>query len=182
MRKRTREEFIRLSNIKHHYKYNYDLVDYIRSDIKVNIRCPLHGIFEQRPSDHLSGNGCRRCANNNKSSNSDEFIEKAKKVHKNTYDYSKSMYLNNRTKLIITCKIHGDFEQIPKVHLNGYGCSQCSNKIPHTIESFIEKARTIHGDSFDYSLVNLNKHRQIILQDMGALNVQIIFLKKNQNG
>lgn len=54
-----------------------------------------------------------------------EFIEKAIKVHGNNYDYSKSKYNNNATKIDIICPIHGIFEQTPHIHLRGHGCSKC---------------------------------------------------------
>ena len=61
---------------------------------------------------------------------------------------------NKNAKIIITCKIHGDFEQKPYCHLNGNGCYMCcKNHKLNTIE-FIEKAKLIHGDKYDYSKVD----------------------------
>lgn len=54
-----------------------------------------------------------------------KFIEEASIVHGNRYDYSKSIYNGHDRKLIITCKIHGDFMQTPHNHLNGHGCPKC---------------------------------------------------------
>ena len=55
-----------------------------------------------------------------------EFIEKAKKIHKNRYSYSKSVYVNYRTHLTIICREHGEFEQKPKIHLHKKGgCNKC---------------------------------------------------------
>ena len=47
------------------------------------------------------------------------------KIHNNTYDYSKSIYINWKTPLIIICTKHGDFEKTPNEHLNGSGCLKC---------------------------------------------------------
>ena len=55
----------------------------------------------------------------------EEFIELARQVHGDKYDYSKTVYLNKRSKVIITCPIHGDFEQNAHSHLNGRGCPKC---------------------------------------------------------
>ena len=52
----------------------------------------------------------------------EEFINKAKLIHKNIYDYSKVNYINNRTKIIIICKIHGEFLQRPNSHLQNGSC------------------------------------------------------------
>jgi len=53
--------FIKKSNIVHNYKYDYSLIEYINSKTKVKIICPLHGIFKQKPNDHLNGKGCPIC-------------------------------------------------------------------------------------------------------------------------
>jgi hypothetical protein len=55
-----------------------------------------------------------------------EFINKAKVVHGNKYDYSKSIYKNTRTKIKIICKNHGEFEQLSSKHLNNQGCAKCA--------------------------------------------------------
>lgn len=85
----------------------------------------------------------------------EEFIEIANKLHNGKYDYGKTVYHNKRTKVIITCPIHGDFEQIPHDHLKGCGCPQCgkdssaSNR-SMTTEEFIEKSSKIHNGKYSY--------------------------------
>lgn len=93
--------------------------------------------------------------------NTEQFIEKAKKVHEDKYDYSKVEYVNPKTKVCIICSEHGEFWQKPYNHLNGQGCSKCrygmlSNKYKKTTEQFIEEAKKVHGDKYDYSKVNYN--------------------------
>jgi very-short-patch-repair endonuclease len=83
-----------------------------------------------------------------------EFIIMTKKEHGNKYDYSKVNYINNKTKVIIVCPIHGEFLQRPDSHINGKGCSKCGGNIKLTIKDFIIKARKIHGNKYDYSKVN----------------------------
>jgi hypothetical protein len=85
---------------------------------------------------------------------SDLFILKFKNVHGDKYDYSLVNYVNTKTKVKIICSIHGEFEQTPNDHLSGYGCSKCSNKFRLNTAMFIDKCKTIHGDKYDYSLVN----------------------------
>ena len=92
----------------------------------------------------------------------EQFIEKAKKIHGDKYDYSKTSYKNNRTKVIIICKKHGEFKQSPDSHLSGCGCKECFKEKLSTIkvsstEEFIEKAKKIHGDKYDYSQVKYVK-------------------------
>lgn len=56
------------------------------------------------------------------------------------YNYSKTNYINNRTKVVITCPIHGDFEQITWNHLVGNGCPHCkSSKLEESVRDALEK-------------------------------------------
>ena len=131
IRKLSTEEFIRRAIDVHGNKYDYSLVNYIDSRTKVIIICPEHGEFYQKPNNHLNGRGCPKCylqiANTQFRSNTEEFIEKARKIHGDKYDYSKVIYLNCYTKVIIICKKHGEFEQTPSDHLAGKGCSICKS-------------------------------------------------------
>ena len=83
----------------------------------------------------------------------EEFIEKAKQVHGDKYDYSKVTYVNSHTHVCIICPEHGEFWQAPNTHLNGRGCKKCVCSMSDT-ESFIEKAKQVHGDKYDYTKVN----------------------------
>lgn len=83
----------------------------------------------------------------------ENFIKKAKSVHRDRFDYSKVEYVNTKTKVVITCPIHGDFKQNPNKHLEGNGCSKCSGKYKITKEEFIEEANKTHNNKYDYSLV-----------------------------
>jgi len=82
-----------------------------------------------------------------------EFIEKCQKVHNNKYDYSLVEYKNSRTKINIICPEHGVFKQGPKQHKEGHGCKKCSGNYKLTTSEFIKKSKEIHGDKYDYSLV-----------------------------
>ena len=70
----------------------------------------------------------------------EEFIEKAKAVHGDKYDYSKVVYNGANEKVCIVCPEHGEFWQYPSNHLGGSGCPKCVGKNT-TSENFIEKAR-----------------------------------------
>lgn len=126
---KTTEQFIKQAKIIHGNKYDYSKVEYKGNKIKICIICPKHGEFWQVPISHLQGYGCQKCAlkaisEKNKLS-TEEFIEKAKKVHGDKYDYSKVEYIDSKTPVIITCKKHGEFCQIPNYHLSGNGCPKC---------------------------------------------------------
>jgi len=82
-----------------------------------------------------------------------QFIEKAKSVHGDRYDYTRVIYLSSKSKVIITCVEHGDYQQQPTSHLMGYGCARCAGVLPPTTEEFIQEAKNVHGDTYDYSKV-----------------------------
>ena len=129
-RVRRVHEFINLANNKHNHLYDYSLVEYINSQTKIKIKCKIHGLFEQSPSNHLRGKGCPLCANmvtgNKLRSNAETFISRANTVHNNQYDYSKVKYVNARSSVTITCSEHGCFLQSPDNHLKGVGCPGCA--------------------------------------------------------
>lgn len=167
------DDFIEKANKVHKNKYKYDKVKYVNSYTKVTITCPKHGDFEQAPHGHLDGNGCTKCIYINKRmeyvTNLEQFIEQANKIHDFVYEYNKSTYINNHTKLIITCPRHGDFIQKPNDHLCGSGCSKCGNekkrvKKSDTKERFIEKAIKAHGNRYNYDkVIYVNNHTKIII-------------------
>jgi len=121
--------FIEKAKQIHGDKYDYTKVNYINSNAQIIIICKVHGEFSQIPDFHINRKcGCPKCSNNVKS-HLLEFIEKSKKIHNNKYDYSKIIYINNYTNVIITCKIHGEFMQTPDIHINQKcGCPSCINK------------------------------------------------------
>jgi len=93
-----------------------------------------------------------------------KFIRKAIFIHGGRFDYSKVVYINAKTKVCIICPIHGEFWQTPDNHLQGQGCSLCgitqrSILSTFTLEEFIQKAITKHGNKYDYTGFNyLNSH------------------------
>ena len=164
MRKLTTQQFIDKANYIHNNKYNYSKINYINTKTKVIIICKTHGKFKQVPYGHLSKQGCPKCNHSNKI-NKNIFIKRANKKHNNKYDYSKINYINTKIKVIIICKIHGKFSQIPSNHLNGNGCIKCSiRKRTLTLNQFIKKANKIHNNKYDYSKVNyINSKIKVII-------------------
>jgi very-short-patch-repair endonuclease len=60
-----------------------------------------------------------------KKKTTEEFVNEARTIHGNKYDYSKTVYVNQLTEVCIICPIHGEFWQKPKNHLKGNGCQKC---------------------------------------------------------
>ena len=156
-KKLTKEEFINRAKEIHGDKYDYSKVNYVNKRTKIEIICPIHGSFFQYPEVHIRGSGCPECgkkiSKEKRKLTNEEIIEQFKKVHGNKYDYSKVNYVNIDTPVEIICPIHGSFFQSPYEHKNGANCPKCSGKEKNT-EKFIEEAKEIHGDKYDYSKVN----------------------------
>lgn len=154
MKRLTTEEFIARAVQVHGDRYDYSLVKYESMDTNVDIICSRHGVFHQMPGNHLKGRGCSLC---NKSENRrlgvDAFIERAIVLHGERYDYSDVVYVNTKTPVCIKCPVHGPFFQKPDKHLSGHGCPECIRNKKDDRESFIRKARKVHGNLYDYSLV-----------------------------
>lgn len=122
---KTTEQFIKEAKKIYGDKYNYSKINYINTDTKVEIICPIHDSFFKRPDSFLSGCGCPECSDKTKTT--EEFINEARKIHNNFYDYSLTNYKNAKTKVKIICPIHGVFEQTPNNHLNNQGCPKCNS-------------------------------------------------------
>ncbi len=157
------EKFIVKAKRVHDDTYDYSKVVYNGCHIDVTIICPKHGDFEQTPTNHLSGQGCNDCVKERirlaRTSNTEDFIIKARLEHGDTYGYDKVVYINAKSNVTITCPKHGDFEQTPNNHLSGKGCNKCGNEkigfvLSSNTEKFIENARIVHEDKYDYSLVD----------------------------
>jgi len=161
-KRKTTQQFIEDAYCKHGDKYNYKLVDYKGSNKKIKIICPIHGMFEQKPNNHLNGNNCPKCSYINRGCKStQQFIIDARKIHDDKYNYSLVQYKNSNTKIKIICPEHGVFEQKPNNHLNGNNCPKCSCKYK-SIDKFIKEAKEVHSDKYDYSLVKYrNAHTKV---------------------
>ena len=160
VKKRTSEDFINDARKIHGDKYDYSKVVYKTMKDSVCIICPEHGEFWQLPENHLSGCGCTKCKYSkrkthlgHKKRTTEDFINDARKIHGDKYDYSKVKYIDGKTPICIICPEHGEFMQRPDHHLTGHGCPKCSGVKKRTTEDFINDARKIHGDKYDYSKV-----------------------------
>ena len=120
-------------------RYSYEKVEYKAMKVPITLVCHEkdangveHGDFSIRPDNIFSGKqGCPKCWNDRRGiiqrTPRDEFINRAKNVHGNKYEYHKVDYVTTNIKVCIVCPIHGDFWQTPSNHLRGKGCPYCSN-------------------------------------------------------
>ena len=159
----TCEKFIKKAKRVHNNNnYDYSLVKYENSNVKVDIICKKHGIFQQTPRAHLSGTKCPKCSTLNINNIISKFIEK----HGLLYEYGEHI---KNYKIDIFCKKHGKFCQSIYDHMKGSGCPSCDRSKKDDIESFIQKAKKIHKE-YDYSKViykNSNTKIDIICKKHG---------------
>ena len=134
----TTQEFIRRAKKIHGDKYGYEETEYVNSRTKIAVFCKKHICkFEQIAGAHLEGKGCPKCGLERSTAptiDKDVFIQKAKKLHKNRYDYSEVIYTTYKKKVKIICKkcskkdnAEWIFCQSPNAHLQGHGCPRCGN-------------------------------------------------------
>lgn len=160
--KLTQEQVIEQFNIKHNNKFGYSKMIYLGDNKNIIITCPIHGDFEQTPSNHKRGQNCPKCAGRGLTNN--ELIEIFNHVHNNKFDYSEMNYINNSTKINIICPIHGKFSQTPNNHKRGQGCNECYGIKLLTIDEAIANFVKTHGSKYDYSkTIYKNAHTKVII-------------------
>lgn len=158
----------------HGEKYDYTKLKYINSDTKICILCKEHGEFWQSTYHHLNGQGCPKCryimSGLKNTRTLDDFIKLANMKHNNFYDYTQSIYTNDKTKLDIICPEHGLFKMTPNNHLGGQKCPTCgriktinSHKLNNRI--FMKKGKLKHNNKYNYSKVNyINSITKVIIK------------------
>jgi len=171
MKKKTLEQFVEQSRLKYNNLFDYSLAEYNGINKPIILICANNHTFQTLPITHLSVNskgGCRECYNLNLYNNrkckytQTTFIEACNKIHNNTYDYTKTIYKMIENKIIITCKIHGDFTQKAASHLlTKNGCLKCgrikteqSNMLTQEdINNKIIKFNIIHNNKYTYGKI-----------------------------
>jgi len=144
-------EFIEKAIRIHGDKYDYSLVKYVNNKTKVKIICSEHGVFVQSPGSHVNQKSkCPSCSSIKL--DTDSFIKKSKKLHGDKYDYSKTNYVNSRSKVIITCPKHGDFSILARAHhYLGQGCRACGLESKEvSFEEFVIRSKKHHGEKYSY--------------------------------
>jgi len=144
----------------HGDRYNYDKSTYYNCKTDMIITCSAHGDFNQKPSKHLSGQGCPKCGLSKRAASRTKdiytFTTQANQIHDNRYSYTKTEYVNNHEKIIIDCPVHGEFKQRPIEHLyHKQGCPDCGRERSGmsrrlTFTAFETKANIIHNSKYKY--------------------------------
>lgn len=161
-------------------KYDYSHTIYSASKAKIVVICPKHGSFSTTPNRLLRGKGCSKCGDESaarkRSKGTKKFIAEAQAVHGDRYDYSKVDYFSCSKKIIIICRVHGEFQQLPQNHLKGHDCEKCGflktgDGLRKLLEDFLAAARATHGNKYDYSKVvyiNTKTEVEIICPEHGS--------------
>lgn len=165
--KYTNEEFIIKARKIHGDKYDYSKVGYNGLKEKVSIICPVHGEFTQSANSHLKGAECPMCGTGYHVIKKDGdkikidkklFLAKSKETHIIKYDYSKVSFAGSKEKICIICPDHGEFFQSVGYHMRGGNCPKCAGSYKLSSKEFIEKAKQIHGNKYDYSKVQYKNY------------------------
>lgn len=146
------------------------------------VRCKKCGVIRQTNASNLKRFGCDHCAHlynmpQSLPKTQEQFIKEASYIHNNFYDYSKSVYKNNQTKITITCPIHGDFIMTPNKHLYAQrGCPICRGSSLEKIAQSVLKSNNINYTPQYF--VNINgKH--FFIDFKIEINNKIIFIETN---
>jgi len=116
----------------------------IKSKYGEHLIQPQNLLEGKRPSIHSAINKTEYC------------INQFKEIHSDIYNYSKVNYIDSKTPVIITCKVHGDFEQNVFSHRKGYGCSKCTirKSLIKTEKAYIRDAKKVHNNTYIYKNIN----------------------------
>jgi len=176
------QKFLTKSKEVHGDRYDYSKVEYVSAFKKVTIICPVHGEFNQIPNNHRKGMGCNKCGR--KIVDLKTVLERFRKVHGDTYDYSKVQltYEKKRggrtqvhSKLKIICREHGEFEQTMVLHLAcKTPCPVCRNEPNKKLKSIITGYQKIREHKFDYSqteYVGHTKYIKVVCKEHGEFKV-----------
>ena len=193
----TTEKFIEKAKTVHGDKFDYSKTEYKGYGVRTTFVCRKHGEFKQSPHDHIFGKVCcPACVKEindaqkkpkkvvEKKDPTEEFIRKARETWGDKYDYSKTVYEGSLKNVTIICPVHGEVEVLPARHLNKEkfsGCPKCNyeenlrvqksrkkpkkrketkeEKSERLKNAFIEKARQLYGDTYDYSKVEYKNNK-----------------------
>lgn len=160
---KSHAQFVSDAQKTHGTRYGYANAFYLGANKKLEIVCNAHGVFWQTASSHLRGAGCPKCKTVTLrkafKKTTAQFIQEARSVHGDRYDYSQADYTSAKTKITIICKAHGAFEQDAGTHLQGFNCPECGNEARRrgrllNANDVVRRANEIHSDKYEYPLEN----------------------------
>ena len=145
--KTSYETFLEKAKKIHKSTYIYNDLSFKNLNDKMIITCKEHGNFEQKPIEHLSGKGCRKCYFKSNEKNINIFIESANKIYNNAFNYEKFNYINSKTPSIIICNNGHEFERSPNRHLSTNDkCILCLKS--KKLELYVKKLSKVDGFSY----------------------------------
>lgn len=159
------KKFIERAKLAHGNKYDYSRSVYINQREKVEIICPIHGIFRQSPSNHIyHKQDCPDCgkvlAIENKKVTAEEFIYIFHQTYdRERYSLEKMNYIDYQTPIVVVCSEHNEIVRSPKSIIHRSPCPKCginsrSEKRRMAKQIFIDRAQEIHKNQYDYSKVD----------------------------
>lgn len=169
-----KEKYIAKALDVHSGLYDYSKTQFRTVKDKCIVTCRKHGDFTVTMDNHINNHvGCPKCSGKYNYTN-EEWINQARKIHGNVYDYTKTNYISSKNNVIIICHKkddfgheHGEFVVRAGNHLSGIGCPRCSKKHKMSTEEFIEKAKKVHNhENLDYSeVVYVNNRTKVKIID-----------------
>lgn len=152
------DKFIIKAKTKHGEMYDLSKIVYISSEIPITVICKTHGEFNKIPSEFLRDSGCRLCSIENRKDSWVDVRKELTRIHTNKFDYSRTVYVNNKTKFDVRCLEHDVvFSITPQNHKIFGGCPSCrqdgyGKHLRLSKEDFIKKAEEIHQEKqYDYT-------------------------------
>ena len=138
------------SNEVHNGKYTIPDQEYVNKDTPIEIICPIHSSFWQRPGDHTTNCiGCPKCAIEQNADRRrhtlDDIRKKSIEVHGEKYTIPDQEYKNSNIPIKIKCPDHGEFLQSSGHHLYGHGCPLCKNKTEGKLYMFLKSKLPEHS-------------------------------------
>jgi hypothetical protein len=146
--------------------YGYDQSTFTTKNNPIRVNCLTHGLFDTTPAKHLKGAGCPKCKITARGKirprSTEDFVFKANMLHQNKYDYSEVVYKSSKVPIKIKCPVHGNFTQTPNDHITTKGCEKCgienrASQLRLGTDSFIQKAKAAHQNSYTYDKVKYGK-------------------------
>ncbi|RKZ06651.1 hypothetical protein DRQ25_13430, partial [Candidatus Fermentibacteria bacterium] len=132
-------------------QFSYDEESYTGAIGRITFTCPGHGESTLLVSSHLTGKGCRSCAAEiayyDGTGIHHKFVAHCRAVHGDRYEIL-SPYRGEHAEVLFRCKLHGEYWQMPRIHLAGVGCRGCADA------ARAERRATPHSE-FMATLTNL---------------------------
>ena len=158
----TNEEFIKRCEEKHGGRFDHSMVEYTDSKTKIKVICNECGhISERFPQNHLKSKCCKVCKSESERMNLESFMEKSIKIYGEKFDYSKVDFKGRTHSVELICNDCGkESLRKPTRHLTKYyECKHClHDSLRMTRDEFLRRSKVIHGDKFDYSMVEYTRN------------------------